>query len=204
MTSYGRRDPRERSRWQREESASGKPGWGPVPRKLALLLLLGSLIGVWPGRLAGADGCGEWAACGHFVNRPPGIHPDEPPEDIQCCQNADWIRWTIQNPDIRKFSTEYPMIRFQPGDEVRVSAEGCAQPGSGTKPTGSTWRGYASPQGDSAELYYYGLIQIPGATPGFYKIRSAVNASPLWIPSNIHRYLAPEDVILKLDRKSVV
>lgn len=167
-----------------------------------LCLLLSFATGCRPSQppvvpVAG-DVCRGWTECGHFVNRPLGSRADEPPEDIQCCQNNGQILWTIQNPNIRSFSTEYPMIRFQPGDEVRVSADGCVQPGSGTKALGSTWRQYASPTGVNAELYYFGLIQIPGATPGFYKVQSAMNASPLWIPTDIHRTLAPEDVTLKL------
>src|SRR5262245_13779059 len=62
--------------------------------------------------------CSEGVSCGRFVRPPPGIQPEEPPEEISCCQVDDRVVWTIHNPDIRKFSTEYSMIRFAPGDEV--------------------------------------------------------------------------------------
>jgi hypothetical protein len=70
--------------------------------------------------------------------------------------------WMINEPTIDRRVSEYPYIHFRPGDIVWITAGGCDQTGG----HGKTWKRYVDPQGPDSYRLYYGLIGIPGATPG--------------------------------------
>ena len=67
--------------------------------------------------------------------------------------------WRIDEPDVRQKITEFPEIRFRPGDKVRVTAGGCVQIGG----SGKTWRRYVDPIGKKSDRLYHGMVLIPGA-----------------------------------------
>jgi hypothetical protein len=69
----------------------------------------------------------------------------------------------VDEPNVRQASTDYDSIRFRPGDVVRIDAGGCVQTGG----AGKTWKLYVEPQGEEADVYYHGLIWIPGVTDSF-------------------------------------
>ncbi len=69
--------------------------------------------------------------------------------------------WEIFMPNVIEPQTSYPMIKFKPGDSIKVTAGGCVQSGG----MGSTWHLYVNPQGGSSPTYYSGTIFIPGAIP---------------------------------------
>jgi hypothetical protein len=66
--------------------------------------------------------------------------------------------WRIDEPNVKKPIIEFPQIRFLPGDQVRVTAGGCAQTGG----SGKTWKRYLDPLPES-DQNYHGMILIPGA-----------------------------------------
>lgn len=66
--------------------------------------------------------------------------------------------WRIDEPNVKKPIIEFQQIRFQPGDQVRVTAGGCVQTGG----HGKTWKRYLDPLPESDQLYH-GMILIPGA-----------------------------------------
>jgi hypothetical protein len=74
---------------------------------------------------------------------------------------AKYKSWTIDEPNVVQPATEYKQIRFQPGDEVTISAGGCVQTGG----SGKTWKSYTNPLGGDADHLYSGTIYIPGAMP---------------------------------------
>lgn len=77
----------------------------------------------------------------------------------------------IEQPTVSQRLTEYPNIRFQSGDRVRVSAGGCVQTGG----SGRTWKRYVNPSGRNSDRLYHGLIEIPGATQGLERIENVLN-----------------------------
>jgi hypothetical protein len=51
--------------------------------------------------------------------------------------------WRITEPVVTQPTSEYPQIKFQPGDAVFVHAAGCVQTGG----HGRTWKRYVDPSG---------------------------------------------------------
>jgi hypothetical protein len=76
--------------------------------------------------------------------------------------------WTIRQPNVQRHVTEYPQVRFRPGDVVTVIAGGCCQTGG----WGDTWKRYVDPRGPNSQVLYHGLIDIPGATQGLLRIQN--------------------------------
>jgi hypothetical protein len=90
-------------------------------------------------------------------------------------QNWDWIGkttwtddaktiqkafWTIDQPNIARPLTPYPMITYEAGDTLILYADGCAQSGG----HGNTWKRYVNPSGDSSgppNGEYFGLVLLP-------------------------------------------
>jgi hypothetical protein len=81
-------------------------------------------------------------------------------ERISLTVNGNRATWRIDEPNVGQRETQYPMITFQPGDQVLVDAGGCVQTGG----SGRTWKRYVDPQGPDSDRLYHGLIEIPGAT----------------------------------------
>src|SRR5258708_15935052 len=73
--------------------------------------------------------------------------------------NGNTETWRIDEPNVKKPIIEFQQIRFQPGDQVRVTAGGCVQTGGG----GKTWRRYVDPLGANSDRLYHGMVLIPGA-----------------------------------------
>jgi hypothetical protein len=74
-------------------------------------------------------------------------------------ERSTWrLVWRIDEPEVTERITEYPQIRFKPGDKVAISAGGCVQTGG----HGKTWKRYFNPQGPNSNRLYHGLIWIPG------------------------------------------
>src|SRR5437667_3111130 len=66
--------------------------------------------------------------------------------------------WRIEQPEVRRRSTEYPQVQFKAGDKVLIDAGGCVQTGG----SGRTWKRYVDPRGKNATKFYHGLIRIAG------------------------------------------
>ena len=104
-------------------------------------------------------------------------------EQVTCkAESATVDRCRITEPNVKQQATEYPGVRFRPGDAVTVSAGGCVQTGG----RGKTWKRYVDPLGDNADRLYHGLISIPGATAGMVRIAGVLGPTHiLKIPSNV-------------------
>ncbi len=92
-----------------------------------------------------------------------------PPLDPRCGirSGSGTFTCTINEPNVTQAETDYPQIVFAPGDIVEVNADGCVQTGG----SGSTWKRYVNPWGDSSDHLYHGLIRIPTGTPGSAMVR---------------------------------
>ena len=92
------------------------------------------------------------------------------------CAKTDATHETCQidRPDVTSPTEQFPSVRFCPGDQVTVTAQGCVQTGG----SGRTWKTYVRTPGDHM---YQGLINIPGSTPGpagsLVEISTAIGAS---------------------------
>lgn len=103
----------------------------------------------------------------------------------------------IDRPNVRQRMTEYPMIRFKPGDTITVRAGGCVQTGG----AGHTWKRYVDPIGWESDRYYHGLIWIPGAegpSGGGLVRLAAVIDRPFKITSTLPPGLASSQLFLRL------
>lgn len=87
--------------------------------------------------------------------------------------------WRIDSPNVKQARTEYPSIRFLPGDQITITAGGCVQTGG----HGKTWKRYVDPQGPNADRLYHGLIQIPGVHSSLVRINTVINHT-VTIPTN--------------------
>jgi hypothetical protein len=87
----------------------------------------------------------------------------------RCEQQGQVQTCRIDQPEVRRPITDYPMITFRPGDLVRIQAGGCVQTGG----RGRTWKQYVDPSGDNADRLYHGLILIPGMR-GLRRIKDVV------------------------------
>ncbi len=88
-----------------------------------------------------------------------------------------WDHIHIDSPNVNQAVTDYPNIRFAPGDQVYVSANGCVQTGG----SGSTWKRYVDPTGGNADRLYHGRIWIPGGTMGMVTVGSAMARPPVTV-----------------------
>jgi hypothetical protein len=73
--------------------------------------------------------------------------------------NGNTETWRIDEPNVKKKIIEFPEIRFQAGDKVRVTGGGCVQTGG----WGKTWKRYVDPLGPKSDKLYHGMVLIPGA-----------------------------------------
>ncbi len=94
--------------------------------------------------------------------------------------------WRIDRPEVRKALTEYPTIRFDPGDVLTFVAGGCVQTGG----SGNTWKRYVNPLDSNAGALYSGTVYIPGVVPQGSRIGGLVgnNGQPLKqvpVPANL-------------------
>jgi len=85
--------------------------------------------------------------------------PQEPDGKVTHTVNGNTETWRIDEPNVKKKIIEFPQIRFQPGDQVRVTGGGCVQTGG----HGKTWKRYIDPLGPNSDRLYHGMILIPGA-----------------------------------------
>lgn len=84
------------------------------------------------------------------------------------------VVWQIDKPNVQRRMTEYPNIRFRPGDRIKVEAGGCVQTGGFGN---STWKRYVDPSGWRTDRLYHGLLWIPGATLPLARIRGMVGST---------------------------
>jgi hypothetical protein len=94
-------------------------------------------------------------------------------------------KWTIFQPTVNKPITEYPQIRFLPGDSVQLSASGCVQTGG----RGLTWKRYVNPSGPNSDKLYYGTVWIPGVvgdSAAAMKRFHDISGAPYAVPANIN------------------
>ncbi len=103
--------------------------------------------------------------------------------------------WRITQPNVKQASTNYPQIKFLPGDSVSITAGGCVQTGG----SGRTWKLYVNPSGPNADRLYHGKIWIPGIDSSLTRIQnfSAFNQARE-IPSPLPGGLQPGDLYLRL------
>jgi hypothetical protein len=69
---------------------------------------------------------------------------------------------------VKQASTNYPQIKFLPGDSVSIDAGGCVQTGG----SGKTWKLYVNPSGPNADRLYHGKIWIPGIDSSLTRIQN--------------------------------
>ena len=55
--------------------------------------------------------------------------------------------WRITQPNVKQATTQYPQIKFLPGDSISVDAGGCVQTGG----HGNTWKRYLDPSGANSD-----------------------------------------------------
>src|SRR5260221_9506861 len=92
-------------------------------------------------------------------------------ERISFIPNGQTLNWHIDEPFVQQSITEYPTVRFEPGDRVTISAGGGVQTGGAGK---KTWKLYVSPRGPKSDRLYHGRIEIPGATGHLVRIQSVL------------------------------
>src|SRR5580700_6399113 len=73
------------------------------------------------------------------------------------------LQWIIARPQVRKSLTEYPQIKFEKGQTVTVSADGCVNVKTDVSKCTTDWKDYIDPKGNGIDRHYHGLIWIPGA-----------------------------------------
>jgi hypothetical protein len=91
--------------------------------------------------------------------------------------------WSISEPVVTQPTSEYPQIKFLPGDSVEVQAEGCVQTGG----HGATWKRYVNPSGPNSDRLYYGTVWIPsvvGTSAAAQAKFKDVNGHTFGIPAN--------------------
>jgi hypothetical protein len=86
---------------------------------------------------------------------------------------------------LKQHITEYPQIRFQPGDRITIDAGGCVQTGG----AGRTWKLYVHPTGPNADHLYHGLVWIPGVIGG----PAGTGVPPN--PARISGYVGPNQAV---------
>lgn len=99
-----------------------------------------------------------------------GVQHGDPPDECTVtitAVDANTTTYEIFQPIVdQQDAVDYPMVVFQPGDDVKIEAGGCVQSGG----FGSTWHRYLDPSGGNTCAdgdcpgLYYGTITIPGAT----------------------------------------
>lgn len=103
--------------------------------------------------------------------------------------------WRITQPNVKQKTTQYPQIKFLPGDSVSIDAGGCVQTGG----SGRTWKRYVDPSGPNADRLYHGEIWIPGINNGLQRIKDfAAFHKPVQIPSPLPANLAAGSLVLHL------
>jgi hypothetical protein len=100
--------------------------------------------------------------------RSPRATIEHPPEDAVCQPTATGQTCLITQPNVRRFMSSYPQVRFRPGSYVTVSGSGCVDVGG----AGRSWYSYINPSGNHAHRHHFGLIWVPGATQGLQPLRS--------------------------------
>jgi hypothetical protein len=134
-------------------------------------------------------------------------HCVNPPNDtvkVRCKELSDnAFQWTIEEPNVKKSLTEYPYIRFEKGQTVTVSADGCVNVSVDAKKT--DWRDYVNPIGSGIDRHYHGLIWIPGATQSVKQhdipMLVPVGTFPVWISGvaggiDGNEQINPEELII--------
>jgi hypothetical protein len=103
--------------------------------------------------------------------------------------------WRISQPNVKEATTNYPQIKFLPGDSVSIAAGGCVQTGG----SGKTWKRYVDPSGPNADRLYHGKIWIPGISNALVRIKDfpAFNVARQ-IPSPLPANLSANDLYLRL------
>lgn len=103
--------------------------------------------------------------------------------------------WRITQPNVKQKTTQYPQIKFLPGDSVSIDAGGCVQTGG----SGKTWKRYVDPSGPNSDRLYHGEIWIPGINNGLQRIKDfAAFRKPVQIPSPLPANLAASSLFLHL------
>jgi len=95
----------------------------------------------------------------------PGVNGNYPHgADVLTCSrpSAGVEAWHIEYPSVDRATTDYPVITFNAGDSITISASGCVQTGG----HGSTWKRYVDPDNGGGHLdgQYFGTLLIPGVT----------------------------------------
>jgi hypothetical protein len=72
----------------------------------------------------------------------------------------------IDQPNVKRATTDYPRVTFAKGDYLVLKAGGCAQTGG----HGATWKRYLDPQGSDADRHYAGTVDLAGTTSGYQRI----------------------------------
>ena len=115
---------------------------------------------------------------------PPPVDPNAQKITHTVSADPKTETWHIYNPIVNQEVTEYPTIRFQPNDSIKVNATGCVQTGG----KGLTWKRYVNPSGPNSDRLYYGLIWIPGIVgapwPGLKRFKD-INGTTFGAPANL-------------------
>jgi len=81
--------------------------------------------------------------------------------------------YSISEPIVNNRIHRYEEVVLHDGDRVKVEAGGCVNTGG----SGKTWKNYVSPEGANSARLYHGLIWLPGAAQGGFRV--PVGTSPM-------------------------
>lgn len=102
--------------------------------------------------------------------------------------------WRVETPNVKQKQTDYPLIKFLPGDTVSIDAGGCVQTGG----SGLTWKRYVNPAGPNSDHLYHGLISIPAVTNGLVRIQDFGLDTVHQIPTTLPAGVSAADLYLRL------
>jgi hypothetical protein len=92
-------------------------------------------------------------------------------------------QWVIDRPQVNQSYVQHPQISFNPGDTFWIIAGGGYNRGG----DGDTWVRFVNPLDPSGRGLYYGMVEIPGITPGMIHIAD-INRLTITIPKETSPY----------------
>jgi hypothetical protein len=97
-------------------------------------------------------------------------------------QGVETKVWRVDRPNVRVQDDPLDQsITFKPGDSISFNAGGCVQTGG----LGDTWKRYVDPEGNNADHFYSGTVQISGVIGSPTRIAGVMQHGPWLVPSGL-------------------